>query len=519
MHPMKYISIYEGQLLLLKAALNNNRNIALNAWKKWGKNSSIETAPDSELRILPSVYNNILKLSPSTSLPIKINGQMKHIYTKNYLHLDVALKLSELFKKKNINIIFGKGINICQRFNLFSTRRMHDIDFYVNENQVIKACNILEKDSWILSGPMQMTWDCLTSRFLTRGKSINVTKNYNGIDVQIDLHWRLYTTEKNSELYKRKINMAEATKIKNQIIYLDNIEFATLNSIEHGIFTGVDSSDQSQMILDLAKLLPASNKKKLLNLLNKSSFLKYNKNVSLFFTELKSIYKKIGLDIKVPKVRINLLNNILFIINNIFRNDNHKVSTFNNFFLRRIITDIKLILFSENEKSLLNYPLKYFFWRILSHSSFFEKLLIKFYGPISKTNNPNKIILNSYSFYKCSIIKLVGGPGWSHPFKTQKDNGFWEDRTDCRLLFFLKEKKEYKISILLSKLQENPLYFNIKVYANGFYLGKISDNFGSKDFIINKNLLIGKWVEISLRTNLINNNLTIPLHKINLKRN
>ena len=200
---MKYIVISEGQLLLLKAALNNNRNIALNAWRKWCKNSSIETAPDSELRILPTVYNNILKLSPSTSLPIKINGQMKHIYTKNYLHLDIVLKLSELFKKKNINIIFGKGINICQRFNLFSTRRMHDIDFYVNENQVTKACNILEKDSWILTGPMQMTWDCLTSRFLARGKSINVTKNYNGIDVQIDLHWRLYTTQNNSEFYKK----------------------------------------------------------------------------------------------------------------------------------------------------------------------------------------------------------------------------------------------------------------------------------------------------------------------------
>jgi hypothetical protein len=515
---MKFISISDGQLLLLKAALNNNRNIALNAWRKWIKNSSIETAPDSELRILPSVYNNISKLNPSASLPIKINGQMKHIYTKNYLHLDVVLKLSKLFKKKNINIIFGKGINICQRFNLFSTRRMGDIDFYINENQFIKACNILEKDSWTLTDPMRMTWDCLTGRFLTRGKSINVTKNYNGIDVQIDLHWRLYTTEKNSELYKQKMNMAEATKIKNQIIYLDNIEFATLNSIEHGIFTGVDSSDQSQMILDLAKLLPASNKKKLLNLLNKSSFLKYNKNISLFFTELKSIYKKIGLDIKVPEVRINLLNNTLFIINNIFRNDNHKVSTFNNSFLRRIITNIKLILFSENEKSLVNYPLKYFFWRILFNLSFFEKIIIKLYGPMSKTNNPKKVYFDSYNFYNCAMMKLVGGPGWAYPFKSQNDDGFWGDRTDCRMLFFLEEKENYKISIFLSKLQNDPIYLNIKVYANGFFLGKISNNFDSNDFIIYKNFLTNNWVEISLRTNLINNSLTVPLHKINLKK-
>ena len=508
---MKYIVISEGQLLLLKAALNNNRNIALNAWRKWCKNSSIETAPDSELRILPTVYNNILKLSPSTSLPIKINGQMKHIYTYNYLHLDVVLKLSELFKKKNINIIFGKGINICQRFNLFSTRRMHDIDFYVNENQVTKACNILKKDSWILTGPMQMTWDCLTSRFLARGKSINVTKNYNGIDVQIDLHWRLYKNEKNSEFYKQKMNMAEATKVKNKIIYLDNIEFATLNSIEHGLFTGVDSSDQSQMLLDLEKLFPLLNENTFLNLLKKSRYFKNYENIKLFFIDLKSIYKKIGCNIKVPSIRMNLFKNII-------NNNNYNICTYNMSIPRRFVTTIKLALFNENEKNFINYPKIYYLWRILFELSFFEKLIIKLYGPISRTKNPKKIQLNRYDFNNCSIMSLVGGPGWAYPFKNLNSNGFWADRTDCRLLFFLKEIEDYKISILLSKLQETPLYFNIRVYANGFYLGKVSDNSGFKDFIIKKRILIGKWVEISLRTNLINNNLTIPLQHILLKK-
>jgi hypothetical protein len=67
-------------------------------------------------------------------------------------------------------------------------------------------------------------------------------------------------------------------------------------------------------------------------------------------------------------------------------------------------------------------------------------------------------------------------------------------------------------------LQNDPNYFNIKIYANGFFLGKMSNNFGGKDFIIQKNFLTNNWVEISLRTNLINNNLTVPLHKINLKK-
>lgn len=515
---MKYITISDGQLLLLKAALNNNRNIALNAWRKWAKNSSIETAPDSELRILPSVYKNILKLSPSTLLPRKINGQMKHIYTKNYLYLDVALKLAKLFKKNKVDIIFGKGINICQRFNLFSTRRMHDIDFYINENHVTKACNILKKDSWILTGPMQMTWDCLISRFLARGKSINVTKNYNGIDVQIDLHWRLYTTEKNSEFYKQKMNMAEATKIKNQIIYLDNIEFATLNSIEHGLFTGVDSSDLSQMLLDLANLFPILNEKIFLNLLRKSLFYKNNKNTSLFFNELKNFYKKIGCNIKIPKVKLNIFRNILLSIKNNLRGNNYDISTFNMSTLKRFIISTKLTIFSESEINFLNYPKKYFFWRMLFNLSFFEKIIINLYGPMSKTNNPKKVYFDSYNFYNCSMIKLVGGPGWAYPFKSQNDDGFWGDRTDCRLLFFLEEKENYKISIFLTKLHNDPNYFKIKVYANGFFLGKISNNFGSNDFIIQKNFLTNNWVEISLRTNLINNNLTVPLHKINLKK-
>ena len=218
---MTNINISNNQFLLLEAALSSNKKKVISSWKKWNKNSSLETAPDSELRILPSVYKNILKLSPSTSLPRKINGQMKHIYTKNFLHLDTALRLSKLFQKNKIDIIFGKGINICQRFNLFSTRRMGDVDFYINENDIIKACNILKKNFWVsIEG---MTWDCLIQRSLLRRKSINITRKYKGIDIHIDLHWQLYSTKKNLKLYKEKMHMAEAFKIKNQFIYLDNV--------------------------------------------------------------------------------------------------------------------------------------------------------------------------------------------------------------------------------------------------------------------------------------------------------
>ena len=79
---MTNINISNNQFLLLEAALSSNKKKVISSWKEWNKNSSLETAPDSELRILPSVYKNILKLSPSTSLPRKINGQMKHIYKK-----------------------------------------------------------------------------------------------------------------------------------------------------------------------------------------------------------------------------------------------------------------------------------------------------------------------------------------------------------------------------------------------------------------------------------------------------
>ena len=513
MQPLKF-SV--GEFLLLKAALNNNKNIVLNAWKKWKKKFTIETATDSELRILPTVYKNILNLSPSTSLPIKINGQMKHIYTKNYLHLIVVLKLAKLFQNNKIDIIFGKGINICQRFNLFSTRRMNDIDFYINENDILKVCRILKKNLWF---PIEgMTWDCLIERALLRKKSINITKEYKGIQIQIDLHWRLYTTKnwrlyttkKHLQLYKEKMKTAEMKKIKNQTIYLDNVEFATLNTIEHGIFTGNDGSiDQCQMILDLEKLLPVINQIKFLNLLKKSFYFKNNKRASLFFTELKNVYKKIGCDIKIPKIKSNLSSNILNSIKNVLKKNN---------FLKIFLISINAILFSENEKNHLNYPKIYYLWRILFELSFFEKLIIKLYGPISKTKNYKKIQLESYYLYNYSIMNLVGGPGWAYQFKNQNGSGFWADRTDCRLLFFLKEIEDYKISILLSKFQETPLYFNIKVYANGFYLGKISDNSGFKDFIIKKRILISKWVEISLRTNLINNNLTIPLQQILLKK-
>jgi hypothetical protein len=63
---------------------------------------------------------------------------------------------------------------------------------------------------------------------------------------------------------------------------------------------------------------------------------------------------------------------------------------------------------------------------------------------------------------------------------------------------------------------EYQLYYDINIYVNGYFLGKISNNIKYKtNLIIKKEIITRKmFVEISFRSNRFNDNLTFPLKKI-----
>ena len=507
---MKKILINNNEKLLLTAALSNNNKKIINSWKKWNSKNSIEAASNTELRILPSVYTNLSRFLPSKILPLKLKGQIFHNYLKNKLSLDCALKLAKLFANKKIHIIFGKGLNICQRFNSYTTRLMSDIDFYIKSEDLNNACILLKKLGW--TPDEGMTWESIIRRSLIRKSSMNLQKTIKGIKMHIDMHWKS-SASTNKKIYKQKLIQADAIKIKEQIIFFENPEFAVLNCIEHAIYTG-NETDQAQMILDLEKLLPTIDEKKLFSLLSDSVYLKVNIKTQYIFNYIKYFFRSINSKVFVPDIKINFWRSQL---NKVINKFDVTAINFNTSKLLTILYKLKIILFTQTEKSLLRYPAIYFIWQLTNFNSTIEKIILRLLGPMSLLDENKKEYKTLYLPYKCKEMDKIGGPGWAFPIN-KPHKCFWGDRHDSRILIYLKERKTHKLTIYLTKMFEYQLYYDINIYVNGYFLGKISNNMKYKtNLIIEKEMVSHKkFIEISFRSNRFNDNLTFPLKKIKI---
>lgn len=505
---MKKILINNNEKLLLTAALSNDKKIAINSWKKWIGKNSIETASNTELRILPTVYDKLCKFLPSKILPLKLKGQLFHNYLKNILYLNCALKLAKVFSNEKIHVVFGKGINICEKYNSYANRSMSDIDFYIKSEDLNNACLVLKKMGWVPDEGM--TWKSLIKRSIIRKSSMNLQKSIGGIKMQIDMHWKS-SASTNKSIYKKKLILADAIKIKNQIIFFENPEFALLNCIEHAIYTG-NETDQAQMILDLEKILPSINKKKFLSLLSDSVYLKINTKTHYIFDYIKYFFRSINCKVSVPDIKINFWQSQL---NKIINKFDFSEINFNSTKLLMILYKLKIILFTPTERYFLRYPTIYFIWQLTNFNSFFEKIILKVLGPISLLDENKKEYKTLYLTYKCGEMDKIGGPGWGFPIN-KPHKCFWGDRHDSRILLYLKERKTHKLKIYLTKMFEYQLYYDINIYVNGYFLGKISNNIKYKtNLIIKKEIITRKmFVEISFRSNRFNDNLTFPLKKI-----
>jgi len=68
-----------------------------------------------------------------------LQSTMAHLYRTKNLE-----KLFESFKNTNVEVMLLKGISYSRYYNNPSSRRMGDIDIYVNEKQIDIACEVLE---------------------------------------------------------------------------------------------------------------------------------------------------------------------------------------------------------------------------------------------------------------------------------------------------------------------------------------------------------------------------------------
>ena len=125
---IEYFSARED--LLLNAALNPDASLAAESWKNWASQLPLEDAPLHELRLLPAIYAHLGQIAPNLALPNKLRGKAKAIFTRNSLTTAASLPIIRRLSRE-CPVIPTKGIAICMRLNMWSSRPMADIDIHV----------------------------------------------------------------------------------------------------------------------------------------------------------------------------------------------------------------------------------------------------------------------------------------------------------------------------------------------------------------------------------------------------
>src|SRR5262249_14114603 len=143
------------------------------SWKTWESQMPLENAPLHELRLLPAIYAHLSHIAPSLTLPNKLRGKAKAIFTRNSLISSASLPIiRKLFRK--CPVMLTKSLAICLRFNAWSSRPMADVDIHVPFRSLERACKVLVSSGWMPR--YGMTLPSIIHRSCLRRDSWNFTK-------------------------------------------------------------------------------------------------------------------------------------------------------------------------------------------------------------------------------------------------------------------------------------------------------------------------------------------------------
>jgi len=446
----------QPEMLVLTAALNPDADVAVRSWREWAAIESLEDAPSPQVRLLPTVLENLSRIAPAVELPKKVYGLARMTFAKSR-HLvfstsDVITQLS-----KSGPLIVTKGLAMLTRFDSWSSRQMGDIDIHVPRSEVGAALDILATAGW--KPRFSMTYESLRHRSSLRRDSWNFRKGAG----QVDLHWQWSAARKDDDLEAEMWQTAVQVQIAGQKVLLQSAEYALVTALHHGFLQG-NRSDALQSVVDAARLMPLCNDETLLRLLART-------NLLLQAEHLMNSLRAAGAPVKIPAVvgQVEMSR-------------------------RTPLSSTPL----PDETALLRRPSLYRLWEKLGRRSRLEHFLLKRTGPFSKPLTPHPP-RPEYDLRDCAMMDEIAGPGWSWP---EPDRScFWSDRGDARLLIPLQTVDDHLI--ILSMEGRTSLNAEVDIFANGVFIvrwhqmARLAS--GACCLMIPGRLLFGPWIEISLR--------------------
>lgn len=220
------------RLLLLKAALLQDER-AVQAWETWlQKNASsfdIVDAPSYQLYSL--VYRNLEKFNISGEIFDKCKGIYRRNWTFNQVmwkKLDVYFDQLKIHNIEKIVLLKGMAM-IAGYYHDFGARVLGDIDALIDENEVIKADNVLRKQGLKhiganidINNPYEMT--------------IHHAVTYQADDETfLDLHWAFISESPFTGLDKEVMQYAKNIHVHGKDFYIPDATALLLQTCVHGV--------------------------------------------------------------------------------------------------------------------------------------------------------------------------------------------------------------------------------------------------------------------------------------------
>ena len=445
----------ESEKLIVQAALGHP-DLAQRAWTKWKSDNPLSSASPVLSWAAGYIHNN-LKVSAITDAYLM--GIYRHNLVSNNLRLNAALpvltKLNESF-----GIIPLKSFSLSTQEFSWGNRPVADFDFYSDSKNNEKIWEFLRaRDYKVL---LDISETEFNSRILNYRGSWNF-KDADGID--LDLHWRIFdhlSIKENRALIAQE-TISRKTEIGFEKFLSPELDLVILANHQY-----LQGEERFNGIFDVFHQANAIDEDKLLRLL------------------------------KQTKTQISMESTIATLAD-VLGNDNHPklISLQKSLRQRNKLGSIQEIsyvsrYFQKSDLQIVElehrHPQIYKLWSFFGRHAFFEKVLLKQFGPFSR---------------------CVEKPGLGFNFSTEKDFGIgwhyqypvdtwrWAHTPDSRIALKIKQNTTVRVGIALdaNAWSLSPLQ-NVNVFFNGTHVGVCTKESSNFTWLFNSEL---DFLEISFR--------------------
>lgn len=447
---------------LLHAALSADRATATKAWESWNGSVVLEDAPHAELRLLPTVHANLSRIAPDFSLPAKLRGKARATFTFNRLIGHESLPVLRALAGA-LPVMVTKGHAFCAQFNAAAFRQTGDVDIQVRYRNLRQAIDIFTGLGW--TPKYGLTARSLKFRTPLRRNSWNLTKGKG----DIDLHWRLLDCDRAGRLAERFWGSAVRRGFLGLDVMMPSPEFSIVGSLHHGFREGT-RADMLQALVDCWHWLPLCDRTRLADALALSGTRDLLQHLKTAFEAAKLPPGERG-----PGLREATLPQ------------------------REPVRAKQRI---RSDKFVLRHRRMYRMWEQLGRGPLLERLMLRYFGPISKPLSPSADPRAEYDLRCCAVIDEIGGPGWGWP--EPEHTCFWSDQADNRLLLPLPAMRDYLAIFSVSGAARTSPKPDVWVFVNGRRSQKLKLRSTSQTafpILVPRAHLFGPWVEFSFRPN------------------